>query len=185
MTTIPAFPTTARYGRNQKPLSWRAQQRITYDKLTRHGWYHWAYYVVPTKLFRDFLLDKFHGREDGWREQLYFDMAHSLKLEQKAIARRMRDVWITHSQVTKAAYADAACLALGLDLDRDTNIPQLPGTVKLTRELIEIRADKELDELSLQRYVHQVQRICALILGYPHNTERLLDLAPFDCLRPY
>lgn len=173
MTVAPSItPLTTRGTQYKRPLS----------KTNRHGWFQWGYHVVPTSLLRDFLIQHFEGRHE-WKEQFYFDVAFTLKLDQKAVARRMRDVWTCTSAVTKASYADAACIALGLELDRDTNIPTLPGNLSLAKEMILLRADEELDEMTLERLARKTHRICALICGYPHNVERLLDLAPYNCLR--
>lgn len=179
MTVIPSLPL-----KRPRLLNARGLPRVRdFNALTRHGWYQWSYYVVPSSLLRDFILPKFDGQE-CWKEQYYLDISRILRNDPKVVARRMRDVFGGFNMITKADLGEAAVMALGYRLDDDTNIPALPGTVKLARELIQSRADTKLDELTLQRYVHRTHRICALILGYPHNSERLLDLAPFDCLRP-
>ena len=63
-----------------------------------------------------------------------------------------------------------------------------PGVrTDLAKALIEDRAaiqGVKITDAEADQYALTTQRLSLLILAYPHKAERLVDLAPFDCLRP-
>ena len=158
----------------------------------KNSWFGWQYWVVPAPPLRKILEDNKEyieaadsdGLGNGWRELLAHRVALVLRSSPEAAKRRIYDLCYDKSRVITANYAEAICMTLGIDLDRDTDIPTLPGNRKFAAELIRCRADTELDELTLQRLANQTVRLSALIVKYPHNQARLQDMAPFDCLRP-
>jgi hypothetical protein len=159
---------------------------------TKNSWFGWQNWVVPAPLMRELLETNkkyleaidFDGLGNGWKELLAHRIALVLRGTPEAALRRIYDISYGKSKVLSANYAEAICLILGLDLDRDTNIPTLPGNKKLAAELIRCRSNRELTDKETNRLARQTVRLSALILKYPHNQARLQDMAPFDCLRP-
>lgn len=181
-----------RFDTKEEAETYVASKKAT-GKPTKNSWYGWKTWIVPTPPLRKLLEDNkqyleapdFDGKGNGWVELL----AHRITLilrqdDTEAALRRIYDLHHGKSRVTSIDYAEAITMILGLDIDRDTDIPTLPGNKRLAAELIRCRADTELDELTLKRLANQTVRLSALILKYPHNQARLQDMAPFDCLRP-
>jgi len=169
-----------------------AQKQANYSTTSKNPWYGWKEWVVPSEPLR-VLLEKNQkyleatdcdGLGHGWKELLAHQVALILRGSPNAAKRRIYDLCYGRVMVTSAPYAGAITMALGLDLDRDTDIPTLPGNKTLAADLIRVRADQDLDEMHVRRLARQTIRLSALILRYPHNQARLQDLAPFDCLRP-
>lgn len=178
--------------------------------LRNRQWWGWQKYVVPTSIFWPWLLEQKphilatmeplqrsgngaiqagnqYDNEQGWKEMLSHRMALLLNNSPEAVLRRLWGASAGEAKAISAEYVDAACLAMGLYLDRDVDLPVLPGSVNVAKELLLERVSDQsisLDELELRRLAKTTVRISALICSYPHHTERLLDMAPFDCLRP-
>lgn len=167
------------------------QKRATPPPI-KNSWYGWQTWVVPTPPLRKLLENNkqyleaidHDGLGNGWKELLAHRISLILRSSPEAALRRIYDLCHETGKVTSIAYAEAITMAIGIDLDRDTDIPTLPGNRKLAADLIRCRADRELTELEVRRLAKQTTRLSALIIKYPHNQARLQDLAPFDCLRP-
>ena len=159
----------------------------------------WAWAIVPTSLVADLVEEHIPemnkaatqsflaNKDEGWRDYLATRVSSIRRGKLEAALRRLHDITHRKSRATHADLADAICLALGLDLDRDTNIPTLPGSFPLAKALIEDRAaiqGVKITDAEADQYALTTQRLSLLILAYPHKAERLVDLAPFDCLRP-
>lgn len=167
-----------------------------------YGGRSWPGYVVPTTLLADVIEKHAHqylgdvppgvhvdlSTEDGWRDRLAEQVAQIRRSSYEAAIRRLHDVTHRKSKIVSSDYADATCLALGLDMDVDTNLPTLPGNMRAARECVIGHAEDqgfELDDIAIQRHAHTAMRLSLLIISYPHNSERLRNLAPFNCLHPY
>ena len=159
----------------------------------------WQWYVVPTPMLAD-LIDKHIPEmmkqvpempvigqgETGWRDYLSMRVASIRRCTFEATQRRVHDITHRKTRVVRVDFADATCLALGIDLDRDTNIPTLPGNIAQTKALIEDRAavlGVPLTPEDHERFTLQAFRLALLIIAYPHKSDRLVPLAPFDCFR--
>lgn len=178
--------------------------RRTQKKKTCATHFGQNYYVVPvSKLsdliltFREQLTQEYTSPSDhhehhtsarsGWRLLLAERMAKTLNIKTETVERRLNDIIHKKTSTTKAAFADAACLAVGLRLELDTDLPVLPGNTRDALDLVTIRAEMQgvtLTEDEAQRLARITHRVSALISKYPHKIDRLLDLAPYDCLRP-
>lgn len=160
--------------------------------LQRNSFTGWKTWVVPVDALAALIQEKHHlletdarhNGEPAWKEYYAGEIAATLKCSMEAARRRLWGVLAREGKIVNVTFADAACMALGLDLDRDTDIPTLPGNMKLAVELVRVRSGLN-DDLRLRREAKTVIRLSALILQYPHNQARLQDLAPYDCLRPY
>jgi len=159
----------------------------------------WPNYVVPTALLAPLieahigqLLDQMppdtERPNDGWRERLSERVASIRNATKESSLRRVYDIQHRKTKIINADFADATCLAFGLHIDHDTNIPTLPGNSNVAKELIEERANAlniTLDPETVEKYARQAYRISLLIINYPHNADRLVKLAPLGCLEAY
>ena len=90
--------------------------------------------------------------------------------------------------VVTACLAEALLLVGDLDLDRDTDIPTLPGTRIDAFDLLYVRAtmlDPKIEKRDLLQYVPTVLQLSAAIVKSPELTSDLQDDAPFNCLRAW
>lgn len=161
------------------------------DQLWRLKWSGWNQWIVPSIQLQE-VIEANHELLDvdednfgnGWRRYLSLEIARITRKTPTCAYRRLYGVMSGEQRIVNADFAEAVCFAFGLNMDYDTKIVTMPGSMKLAEELIRCRSGIDND-LELRRQARKVVRISALILSYPHNTERLLDLAPHDCLRPY
>lgn len=174
------------------------------------SWYGYRTWVVPSPLLREFILKhkqelaadfrpSLHtngklnwaraGDTDvGWKEALAREMSGILHLNTEAILRRLWGVMNDEYHIINAEFAEAAVLSLGLDLDRDTDIPVLPGNIKHAVDLIECRANvagDELNEMEIRRLAKRAIRVSHLIIKRPYHTSLLVQYAPYNCLKGY
>lgn len=172
-------------------------ERARPTMVNRHGAFGWQGYIIPAPYVRDVLLK--HGptlnnespavqHDIGWQTVLATRIARILGTKDTAPFRRIYGLLADEANIVLAQWADACCLSLGLRLDHDIELPVLPGNSQTARELIIERAAFAGDSLTpkqLNALTKKLIRLARLIVHYPHHTERLLDLAPYDCLRPY
>lgn len=162
-------------------------------------------YVVPAEMLKD-VIEQHHkvvqarvspmhefqrGRalyeDEGWREFIASDMAQILRSTPVAVIRRLWGVMNGEAKVVNVCFAEAACMAMGIELEIDTNLPVLPGNKVLATDLVTIRAEnhgEELPQLVAKRLGIRAWKLSGLIVRYPHHLELLRDMAPYDCLRP-
>lgn len=158
----------------------------------------WRGFVVPTALLAK-LVEEQHGElaplnpldmhandpELGWRRELGNRVARIRRCKPVAAYRRIYDITHQITTVVRVDLADAICLAFGLHLERDTDIPTLPGSIYAAKQMVETRADDlslKLTPRELEQEATKLLRISFLIIAYPHNTDRLRKLAPLGCL---
>lgn len=120
------------------------------NKLDRQ--YGWAGWIVPCDLLRGELdarkkelryEDRAPGedRDNGWRALLCERAAPIAETSPEAMARRLYDVMHGVSYIVNATHAEAMLMATGALLDRDTDLPTLPGCVTAAEEMAEVHAD--------------------------------------------
>lgn len=146
----------------------------------------WPYFVCPTHQLAQLIEEHINLEDDQWLLRISEDMAAILKTTPESVYRRFHAVRHGQSQVTRAEWADALCLALGISLDRNTSVLTLPGNLSTAEDLIRCRAESAhipLDDLEARRLSRNLLRITRLIIAYPNHTDRLLNLTPLDCLR--
>ncbi|MBA2726504.1 MAG: hypothetical protein H0U53_10980 [Actinobacteria bacterium] len=124
----------------------------------------------------------------GWRMHLAERSAlFSEDATQESMSRRMHGVMTLESRVTYISNVEAWCLAADLDLDRDTDIPTLPGNKPLALDLLYWRARAvklNVRKSDLVKFVPVVLELSNAILDSPELMSELQDDAPFNCLRP-
>jgi hypothetical protein len=186
-----------------------------------NGWRTW---VVPSTLLRDFVYKHKHiwqaryappqhedlwrglmlsAKDLGWRQHLALEVSMSLGLKMDATKRHLYRVMSGESQVIHAEFAEIIVMSLGMDIDRDTMLPVLPGNLRCAQELLEVRdpdfwqrpADERLhfqrEIMELSREIIWVSTIYQSNHGCPFSTllrprriREIQDAAPFNCLRP-
>lgn len=174
-------------------------QQVTTTKPASTYVFNHPKYVVPIPILREYIEANIHKMEQrdmygndmdevGWRDQFCHRVSSIMRCSQESSKRRLYDVMHDKARVINVAFAEAAAIAFGHDLDTDTDIPTLPGNKVLAKDLIENRAEQAevvLDDITKQQYVNRVLRLCSLISKYPHHHRMLADMAPFNCFRGY
>lgn len=173
-------------------------------KPALNGWRTW---IVPANFLREFIYDHKHiwqyryapkqhedlwhgpafSAEDfGWRMHLSLEVSTAMGHTMEATQRGLYRVLSGESHCIHAEFADAVVMSVGLDMDRDTNIPVFPGNLRNAQELLEVRdplfwTRPKAERLHFQR---EVMELCIEIIQHPERLAELQDAAPFNCLRP-
>jgi hypothetical protein len=172
-----------------------------------HPLVHWKTWVVPATMLRDFIHQYKHiwqfryspplqettthgailpNERFGWRTHLSLEIAMTTGQSVEAAQRHLYRCLTNESHVITIDFAEAVVMSVDLDIDRDTEIPVLPGNLRNAQELLEVRDEKfwerpEEERVYLQRVV---MRLCEQIIDNPSQMVEFQDDAPFDCLRP-
>ena len=136
--------------------------------------------------FTESMRDRQINNDEGWIEVMATDIAHYTKKSVPAIMRRLFDIRAGRALIVNVSFAESAIDAMGLDMYLDTDIPVLPGNQRHATDLVTVRAEAQgvfLDDEEARRLGKAVHRLSAQFIMYPKHRERLLNLAPFNCLR--
>lgn len=212
MATIEACKSFQKHGplleqRDARGELLSAEQLVYRVSTGQPKWFGWKGYVVPCNQLAPVLdqvrVRKAHAAhyidhaprngkgtkdENGWLTQLSNDTAGLLHVTPEAVYRRLYDVLNGKARIVHADMAAAMLETVSIDLDRDTEIPTLPGTKMDAFDLVRVRAEDGGwlgDDRELVQYVPTVLNLAAAIIERPEMTSQLQDDAPFNCLRAW
>lgn len=168
-----------------------------------NGQFSWPSYVAPCVMVRDVLLNQvkplivgampmLEGTSEdpsfGWRSYLCHQAAQDSGQNASALLRRLHATLNTAGVITYIENVERWLLTAGLDLDRDTDIPTLPGNRMLALDLLLVRAqavDPKAKPKDVIPLIPDLLSLCYAIVENPEQLSDLQDDAPFDCLRPW
>ena len=129
-----------------------------------------------------------NGRKEGWIALLGMRMSMILGRQEGTIVKKVWLVANEHQRVVDANWVDALCIACHTEIEDKEGIVTLPGNIRLSREMIECRAEfygQQMTEKQKQAATAKLLVLSAKYVLDPRNARKCIEQAPLNALGRY